>query len=221
LTFLYNMRIPVRLALRWLCGARLVGEERIPRRGGVIVAANHTSLADPPILQAYMPRHLTFLMTDKFHHIAPIRWFGRFWGVVVVKEAGLNRDAIRAALAALARGDAVGIFPEGGLSRDGRIHEPHPGIALIARRALVPVVPVGLAGIDRFLPPDSWSFHRSRIALFVGEPISPDGLSRSDLLARIDAGIRAAARRARESVQGPDRPVVPRQGGSPGQGGRA
>ena len=202
-TFLYNMRLPIRLVLRGLCGARLVGEERIPLRGGAIVAANHTSLADPPILQAFVPRHLTFLMTDKYHHIAAVRWFVRFWGVVVVREAGLNRDAMWSALAALERGDALGIFPEGGLSRDGQIHRPLPGIALLARRAGVPVVPVGLAGIERLLPPDTWAFGRSRIALAVGEPILPEGLSRDELLDRIDGGIRAAAARA-EAVVGPD-----------------
>ncbi len=203
LSFFYTMRIPVRLALRGWCRARLFGEERIPARGGVIVAANHASLLDPPVLQAYVPRHLTFLMTDKFDHIAPVRWYGRFWGVVVVREAGMNREAVRGALAALARGCAVGIFPEGGLSRDGLIHDPQPGIALIAGRAGVPVVPVGISGTERVLPPDTWRLGRARVAMVVGEPIDPEGLSRQDILDRINQGIRDAAAEAKARAANP------------------
>jgi len=206
LCFFYTMRIPVRLALRAWCRARLFGEERIPARGGAIVAANHASLLDPPILQAYVPRHLTFLMTDKFDRIAPVRWYGRFWGVVVVREAGMNREAVRGALAALARGCALGIFPEGGLSRDGLIHDPQPGIALIAGRAGVPVVPVGISGTERVLPPDTWRLGRARVALAVGEPIDPEGLSRQDLLDRINQGIRDAAAEARARAANPPLP---------------
>ena len=197
LTVLHTLRIPVRLALGALCQARLVGQERIPRRGGVIVAANHTSLADPVVLQAYLPRHLTYLMTDKFHHIRPVRWFVSFWGVVVVKQAGINRDAMRGAMAALGRGDAVGIFPEGGVSRDGRVHDPLPGIALLAQRTGAPVVPVGLAGIGRFLAPDTWTFRRSRITMAVGSAIDPQGASRHELAERVNHELRAAAAAAR------------------------
>ena len=195
--FLYLIRIPIRIVVGAMCHARLIGGERIPLRGAAIVAANHTSLADPVVLQAYLPRRLTFLMTDKFHHIAAVRWFARVWCVVVVKRAGVNRDAMRGAIDALARGEAVGIFPEGGLSRDGKVHDALPGIALLAQRTGVPVVSVGLAGIERLLPPDTWTFGRAPIAMVVGEPVCPQGESRDELADRINAALRVAAAEAR------------------------
>ena len=71
--------------------------------------------------------------------------------------------------------------------------------AHLIRHAGVPIVPVGLAGIDRFLPPDTWTFHRSTITLVVGEPIRPEGRTRSRLAAHLTAQLRACARQAKQA----------------------
>ena len=196
--FLYNVRVPVRLALRALCDARAEGWERIPLHGGLIVAANHTSFCDPIILQAYTPRHLTYLMIDRYYRARAVAWFCRFWGAIPVREAGLNVKPVRRASDLLRAGRAIGIFPEGRISRDGLIHDAEPGVALLARRAGVPIVPVGMDGVQRFLPPDTWAFSRSRMTMVVGEPIRPEGRSRNELAAEIMDQIRTCARRARE-----------------------
>jgi len=193
---LYSVRLPIRIAVR----ARVLGEGRAPLRGGLIVAANHASFADPVVLQSYLPRHLTYLMTERLYHLPGLHWFFRFWGVLSVKEDGLNKGPLRAAERVLASGGAVGIFPEGGISRDGLVHDARPGIAALARRAGVPILPVGLAGIERLLPPDTWRLHPSRVALCMGDLIDPEGQSRDGLAARVTRDLRACAARAREAL---------------------
>jgi len=193
---LYTVRLPIRVGLRLGCQARVVGEERVPRTGALIVAANHTSFADPVVLQALFPRFLTYLMTERFYHVPLLHGFFRFWGVLRVKAAGLNRDALRGAAAELAREGAVGIFPEGGISRDGRIHDALPGIALLAQRTGAPILPVGLAGVGTMLPPDTWRLRAARVAMVIGQPFAPAGLGRRELLERVNRELRAIAERA-------------------------
>jgi 1-acyl-sn-glycerol-3-phosphate acyltransferase len=188
--------VPLRLALRLACRVRGIGTEHIPLDGGAIVAANHTSFADPVVLQAFCPRHLTFLMIDRYYDAPALNGFVRFWGCIRIREGRPNRDALRQAVAVLREGRAVGIFPEGGISRDGHVHEARPGVGLLAERAEVPLVPVGLAGVQRFLPPDTWTFHRSTITIVVGEPFRADGLGRRELAQRLTSAIRDCARSA-------------------------
>lgn len=194
---LYNFRSVLRFALEQACGVRVLGEERVPARGGLLVAANHLSFADPVILQAYTPRFLTYLMTDKFYYAPILHGLVAFWGVLVVKREGLNKEALRSAGDVLAAGGAIGIFPEGGISRDRLVHDAQPGIALLAQRARVPILPVGIAGTERLLPPDTFRLHRARLGLYFGEPIPPAGQGRRELADEVTAALRLCAERAR------------------------
>ncbi|MFP4055814.1 MAG: lysophospholipid acyltransferase family protein [Candidatus Brocadiia bacterium] len=198
--FLHNASLLVRLGLRLACQARVAGRDRVPRRGGLLVAANHASFADPVILQAHIPRHLTYLMTDKYYFIPGLHAFARFYRVLCLRARGPNKAALRAAVRILEAGGAAGIFPEGAISRDGVVHDALPGIGLLAQRAGVPVLPVGLAGTERLMPPDTWRLHRARVALYFGEPLRPAGESRQALLGRINEAIHDAAAEARRLV---------------------
>ncbi len=193
----YNLRTLVRPVLNTLCGVRVVGEEHVPLRGGVIVASTHASLADSVVLQTYVPRRLTYLMGDKFYYLPVVHQFVRLWGVLVVKQAGMNKDVLRAAEGVLAQGGAIAIFPEGGITRQGPVREARQGVALLAQRAQVPIVPVGLAGTELLLPPGSRRLHRARLRLCIGEPVLPGDGGRGDLAARVTAALRSCAERAR------------------------
>ncbi len=197
IAILYNVRTALRVVLQCVCGARVAGEERVPLRGGLVVAANHLSFADPVILQTYVPRFLTYLMTDKFYYAPVLHGLVAFWGVLVVKRQGLNKEALRAAGGILAAGGAVGIFPEGGISRDGLVHDAQPGLALLAQRARVPILPVGIAGTERLLAPDTFRLRRARLGLYLGELIRPAGQDRQELARQVTAALRLCAERAR------------------------
>ena len=192
----HGLRLPLRLGLHAICGVRVAGEEHVPARGGLIVAANHLSLADPVVLQVYVPRFLTYLMTDKFYYVPVLNQLVRFWGALVVKEGGMNKETLRAAEAVLARGGAIGIFPEGGITRQGGVREAQQGVALLALRACAPILPVGIAGTERLLPPDGGRLHRAPLSICIGEPIAPEPAAREVLAGRVTEAIRACVERA-------------------------
>lgn len=114
--------------------------------GGFVLAANHCSYVDPLLLAYSVRRRVTYMVTTDVYE----RWFMRpfMWmlGCIPVQESRGNRKALRRAVEALRNGDVVGIFPEGGISRDGRLRSGAPGVASLLLMAEVPVVPVALVG---------------------------------------------------------------------------
>ena len=128
------------------------GRDAIPRTGPLIVAGNHVSYLDPAVLGSVCPRNLHFLMDGKIFARRGFSWFFRGMDAIPVEKDGSGRDTIRKALAHLERGEAVGIFPEGGRVAPGRELSALGGVALLARRSGAPVVPVGIVGTARSMP---------------------------------------------------------------------
>jgi 1-acyl-sn-glycerol-3-phosphate acyltransferase len=174
-------------ALRWLLLglARLFfgfrAEGRVPSRGPLILAANHQSLMDAFLVALAAERRVRFLMTETFAGLRGARWFFRWHGVIFVRASSSNLPMLRAALGVLANGDAVGIFPEGGISRDGRMLPMLPGVVALAARSGAPIVPVIIDGAFRALP--RWSrWPRPRtIRVRIGEPVAASDLLPAEL----------------------------------------
>ena len=143
-----------RLVLRAAARVSVEVDGEIPREGPLIVVANHISNADPPLVVGW----LTPLLGRQMHILAkqalfvgPIGWFLRSQGVTPVRSGGSDMDAYRAARGVLERGDVLTIFPEGTRSASGMMNEPKPGVAMLATRLQVPILPVGISGSDYFL----------------------------------------------------------------------
>ena len=98
---------------------RLRVEGPLPPTGPCVLAANHTSFLDPLVLGAVQPRRIVYLMTEVVWRSPSLGWFYRWNRAIPLGTRGGNRDALRTAHAVLEQGRMVGIFPEGGLSRDG------------------------------------------------------------------------------------------------------
>lgn len=165
-----------RLVLRLAARVEVRVEAEIPREGPLIVVANHISNADPPLVVGW----LTPLLGRQMHILAkealfvgPIGWFLRSQGVTPVRSGGSDMEAYRAAKAVLDRGQVLCIFPEGTRSADGVMQQPKPGVAMLATRSGVPVLPVGISGTDQFLGRGQRLPRlRSRIVLRVGAPFT-------------------------------------------------
>jgi len=173
---------------------RVRGRERLPVDGPFIVASNHCSFIDPVILQAACRRQLTWLMTDSIFNVRWARWFFRMMRCIPVRER--DGSALREGLAALARGEAVAIFPEGGLSPDGTLQRGHAGVGTLAIRSGVPVIPAFLSGTRRAFPRGQVVPRRGSVEVEFGEVLRFDGSggSRDDSRAAAAAVMAALAR---------------------------
>ncbi len=156
-------------------GLRVAGEEHVPAAGPVILAANHASQMDPIVLAAAVPRRCTFLAAAELLTMPVLGALIRPVRLVPVKRGRFDRHAIQECLARLGRGEALVIFPEGKISRDGSLQPPHDGLAFIAYHAGVPIIPIGMRGTYQVWPLGTRVPHRGHIAVHVGTPIFPEG----------------------------------------------
>jgi 1-acyl-sn-glycerol-3-phosphate acyltransferase len=129
-------------------------ESDLPHEGPLIVVANHLSNADPPLVYGWLTPKLgrrLHILAKEALFVGPLGWFLRTQGITPVRAGGSDMEAYRAAKAVLDRDDVLCIFPEGTRSASGALQEPRPGVAMLATRSGVPVLPVGISGTDRFL----------------------------------------------------------------------
>jgi len=175
----------IRVLFGWLVRClyrfRVVGLENIPASGPAIIVSNHLSWLDGMLIMLAMPRPIRMIAHVKYISAPIVRDLARRAGVIAIlpgaKSVALG---IREAREALANGDLVGIFPEGGMTRTGQIRGFQPGFLKIARGLDVPIIPVYIDGIwgsvftysgGRYFR--KWpAFPRLRVTLHVGRPVS-------------------------------------------------
>jgi 1-acyl-sn-glycerol-3-phosphate acyltransferase len=144
---------------------RVEGAENVPRTGGVILAPNHVSAADWPAVGTACPRSLRWMAKSDLFEQPLVGPFCRLHGSFAVHRGTADRAALRLAEEVVQAGHALVIFPEGAVSETGTMQPLKHGLAMVALRAQVPVVPVGVSGTDRLLP------YGVNIPRFVREPV--------------------------------------------------
>src|SRR5213593_155976 len=148
LPWLYRaLRTPLRQALvRWF-DLRVDGLEHLPSSGPYLVAANHHNYLDGVVLGVTVPDPISFLVMPRVWRATPLHpMFHRNIRSIPIDLDRADVSALRRALASLQEGRVVGIFPEGPFSVRGRLEPGLPGVALLALRSGVPVVPAGIRG---------------------------------------------------------------------------
>ena len=154
---------------RILFGYALHGVEKVPAEGPLVVASNHGQYADPVLVCVAVPRRLQW-MGKKELFVFPFKAFFRFIGTFPVDREGGGRAAIRAALAFLAEGWALGIFPEGTHRGEGATRQAKSGVVVLAARGNAPILPVHVGR----LPGPLGRLRGERLHIHVGEPIELD-----------------------------------------------
>ncbi|MBI4342024.1 MAG: 1-acyl-sn-glycerol-3-phosphate acyltransferase [Candidatus Omnitrophica bacterium] len=145
---------------------RVHGLEEIPGRGGVILAGNHPSVLDGILLLILSPRPVRFLVAEELFNHPLLRWIFEGMGCIPVYRTNTrNGDALRAAVEALQRGEAIGIFPEGTTSDRGAMRVVRRGVGLLALKTGAPVVPFGVAGSEDAYPADARVPRPGRVTL--------------------------------------------------------
>lgn len=151
----------------------VTGREHLPP-GGFIVAANHASFLDPPLVGSSvpLPRQVCFMAKSELFKIPLLGPIISRVGSFPVIRGTPDRKAIRHALELLQAGGVLGVFPEGTRSKNGELQQPEPGIALIALKSGAPVVPAALVGTHGWLKRKGWRISINRFQVRFGPPLS-------------------------------------------------
>jgi 1-acyl-sn-glycerol-3-phosphate acyltransferase len=135
-----------RLAFRFYFGWRVYNPERVPLTGPVILASNHASILDPPLVGAPVRRAINYLARESLFRFPVVGWVLRSWNSVPVDREGGGASGLRAILDRLLAGGAIILFPEGTRTTDGRLQPARSGIGLTVIKSNAPVVPVRVFG---------------------------------------------------------------------------
>lgn len=172
--------------------ARAYHAERVPEEGAMILAANHQSYIDPPLVGGFITRAASYIAKAGLFKFKPFGACLRAINCVPIQEGTGDSGAIREAIRRLEGGHAVLIFPEGSRSMNGAMHEYKRGVALLVKRAKCPVVPVAVEGCWDAWPRGGKPRWFVPVAVMYGHPIAYDELMKDGA----DAGL---ARLARET----------------------
>lgn len=164
--------------LRLLFRPRIEGLENVPSEGAAIVAGNHLSFSDHFLMPAILKRRITFLAKAEYFTGPGLKgrltaFFFRSAGQIPVDRSGRDagQAALREGLAVLARGELLGIYPEGTRSHDGRLYKGKVGVAAMALGAGVPVVPCAMVGTFEVQPPGQKIPRVRRVTIRFGRPL--------------------------------------------------
>ena len=168
------LKVIFRFTFNLLFSPKVIGAENVPKEGAMIMAANHMSNWDPPILGTYLPRTVGYMAKEELFKPAIAGAIIKSLNAFPVKRGASDRGAIKMALNILKKGLCLGIFPEGTRSRDGKLHKAQAGVSLIAAMSKAPVVPTALIGTNKI-----WSKEEKfpQLTIVFGEPIYYEGKS--------------------------------------------
>ncbi len=127
---------------RW----RVCNPERVPLSGPVILASNHASILDPPLVGSALPRGINYLARESLFRFPGIGALLRSWSAVPVDRDGAGAKGLKAILNRLLAGGGIILFPEGTRTRDGALLPARSGIGLIVVKSTAPVIPVRVFG---------------------------------------------------------------------------
>ena len=147
----YLLRFVALVVSRLLYRFKVSGDENIPTQGAAILVCNHVSYIDVVLLMAASPRPVVFMMDAEIFNSRLLGWFFRLGKAIPVApqrdDPAVYEAAFERARQALAAGDLVGIFPEGGLTRDGTLREFKGGFMKLLAAHPAPVVPIALTNL--------------------------------------------------------------------------
>jgi len=147
-------------------GLKVAGMENLPQVGGAIIASNHRSYLDPPVLGAAISKEIYFLAKRELFLFKPFGWLISGLNTVPISRGKIDRKGLKGAIQVLKSGNFLVVFPEGTRSRKNDFLEPKSGVGKLALEAGVPIVP---AFIDNTRHLMRGLFRRKAISVSFGE----------------------------------------------------
>jgi len=176
----------MRMVLRVMHRPRIEGVEHMPADGGVVIASNHESFLDIPLIACSTPRHVAFVARSTLRQSRLLAFIMQQSGVILVHRDRPDHSAVRSMVEYLQHGGCVALFPEGTRSRTGDLGRFRSGAVIAARKAGVPIVPAGIRGCREVFPPGRKVPKRGPIEIRLGAPIDS---GRSDALEELRRSI--------------------------------
>ncbi|QEE61105.1 1-acyl-sn-glycerol-3-phosphate acyltransferase [Salinibacterium sp. dk2585] len=156
----------------------VVGHENIPKTGGVILASNHLSVIDSVFLPLVMDRRISFLAKSDYYTAKGLKgWaiknFLTATGMLPIDRSGgkASEASLNTGLGVLARGEVLGIYPEGTRSPDGKLYRGRTGVARMILEGGVPVVPVVMVDTEKVMPIGTRIPKVRRVGVIIGKPL--------------------------------------------------
>lgn len=163
----------VAVVCKLLWRIEVVHPERVPAVGACILAPSHRSYLDTPFLACVTSRRIRFMgKAELWKYGWPAKFFTALGGFPV-DRAGADRAALRAAQSALEGGEPLGMFPEGTRRSGPVVEDLHHGVAFLAARLGVPIVPIGIGGSETILARGRKIPRFNRVVVIVGDPLRP------------------------------------------------
>jgi len=175
--FYHFMRLLGKVYFRVRLKIHIEGEDVIPSRGPFILACNHVSDMDPLLTHVFCPRLLYTMAKSSIFRFKIIRFLGPKVGAYPTRRFRVDPQVVRVTLRLLKRGQAVGIFPEGERSWDGKLKNLRIGTIKLLLKADVPVIPCGITGAYEMAPRwgkfnwKSIGAKREPVVIRFGEPL--------------------------------------------------
>ncbi|MFN7588525.1 MAG: lysophospholipid acyltransferase family protein [Planctomycetota bacterium] len=163
---------------------RVEGRHHVPKTGPLLLVSNHASYVDPPLVGITAGRWVGFLAQAGLAKVGPLRWWLGQMGVTLIDRDAPSKEALRVIAECLAKGEAVGIFPEGTRSGDGAVGPFRNGVEFLVRRTGATVVPIGLDGNFRAFPRKAIVPRPRKLVVRYGAPmtaaevLAPGGVER-------------------------------------------
>lgn len=196
-------------AVRAYFRPEVTGLEYVSRTGAAILAANHLSAADEVFTPVSARRQVSYFAKAEYFNQSGLR--GRFvarafreFGHVPVdrRDTQAAASTIKTGVELLADGKALGIYPEGTRTPDGRLHKFHTGVARLALRSGAPVIPVGLIGTGEVLIEGDRRWHRCPVAVHFGPPLDFSGRAEDERSSRVLREVTEAVRAEVQRLSG-------------------
>jgi 1-acyl-sn-glycerol-3-phosphate acyltransferase len=151
----------------------IIGLENLPQRGPLVMAVNHCSHLDPPLLGCHLPLVVNFFARETLWKPGFASWWLTTVGTIPVDRDGADIVAMKRTIGAVEAGGVVILFPEGTRSPDGLIQSAKAGVGMIACRTQVPVVPVRILGTFAAFGRNAKIPRPHPVTIVIGRPLPP------------------------------------------------
>lgn len=160
-----------RMAYKVYCRAEWFNAERVPKTGPMILASNHASIIDPPLVGTGLHRGISYLARESLFRFWGVGWVLRNWDAVPVDRDGGGARGLKAIIDRLLAGGGIILFPEGTRTMDGKLQPARSGIGLTVIKSNAPVVPVRVFGTFEAYGKDAKFPKPHKIAAKYGKPM--------------------------------------------------